>query len=119
MDQKITIPAETRDWSYVTESGCTECGYAPHRNEHTSSRLRATASQWQAVLGDPGAAQRPNAQTWSPIEYAAHVRDMCRLACERVELMLSESAPVFSNWDQDEQAVINDYLHADAGYIAT
>jgi len=27
--------------------------------------------------------------------------------------MLTKSAPAFSNWDQDEQADINDYLNSD------
>ncbi|KPN18496.1 hypothetical protein AO716_11855 [Arthrobacter sp. Edens01] len=27
--------------------------------------------------------------------------------------MLAESVPTFSNWDQDEQAEINDYLNSD------
>lgn len=27
--------------------------------------------------------------------------------------MLAETVPTFSNWDQDEQAEINDYLNAD------
>lgn len=57
-------------------------------------------------------------QVWSPLEYAAHVRDMCRLAGERVELMLAETDPTFSNWDQDGQAIINDYLNADKIFIA-
>ena len=33
--------------------------------------------------------------------------------------MLAETAPTFSNWDQDEQAVINDYFNSDRLVIAT
>ena len=107
------IPKETKDWSSVAEEGCTQCGYSPHSGQETGSRLRLTRSAWKELLGNPNASQRPVAQIWSPLEYAAHVRDMCRLACERVELMLTETVPTFSNWDQDEQAEINDYLNAD------
>lgn len=35
-----------------------------------------------------------------------------------VELMLTETAPTFSNWDQDEQAVINNYLNSDRFVIS-
>lgn len=43
---------------------------------------------------------------------------MCRLAGERVQLILAEESPTFSNWDQDEQAAINDYMNADTAVIA-
>ena len=107
------IPKETKDWSFVADEGCSECGYSPHFGQETGSRLRHTATAWRELLGHPQASQRPVPQVWSPLEYAAHVRDMCRLACERVRLMLAESVPTFSNWDQDEQAEINDYLNSD------
>ena len=113
------IPNETKDWSIVSEEGCTECGYSPHPGQDTGSRLRHTARAWREVLSNPSAPQRRVPQVWSPLEYAAHARDMCRLACERVELMLTETAPTFSNWDQDEQAVINGYLDSDRLVIST
>ena len=107
------IPKETKDWSFVAEEGCSECGYSPQSGQETGSGLRLTATLWKEVLSNPNASHRPLPQVWSPLEYAAHARDMCRLACERVELMLTETAPTFSNWDQDEQADINGYLNAD------
>ncbi|MFF3038134.1 MULTISPECIES: DinB family protein [Arthrobacter] len=107
------IPKETKDWSFVADQGCSECGYSPHFGPETGGRLRHTATAWKELLSHPPASQRPVPQVWSPLEYAAHVRDMCRLACERVGLMLAESVPTFSNWDQDEQAEINDYLNSD------
>lgn len=113
------IPKEAKDWSIVTEEGCAECGYSPHPLQDTGSRLRHTALAWRGVLSSPNAPKRPVPQVWSPLEYAAHARDMCRLACKRVELMLTETAPTFSNWDQDEQAVINDYLNSDRLAIST
>lgn len=107
------IRKETKDWSFVAEEGCSECGYSPRSGQETGNGLRLTVSTWKEVLSNRKASQRPGPQVWSPLEYAAHVRDMCRLACERVELMLTETAPTFSNWDQDEQAEINDYLNSD------
>lgn len=114
-----TIPTETKDWSIVTEVGCTGCGYTPLPGQDIGSRLRHTVLAWREVLSIPSASLRPVPQVWSPLEYAAHARDMCKLACERVELMLTETVPTFSNWDQDEQAVVNDYLHSDRRAIST
>ncbi|MCO1337809.1 hypothetical protein BJH93_02725 [Kocuria polaris] len=113
MADSSAIAGETKDWSIVTIEGCIECGYSPHAGPTTGSRLRRTARSWHEVMGHPRVAQRPEPHVWSPLEYAAHTRDMCRLACERVALMLTRTAPTFSNWDQDEEAVINDYAHAD------
>ena len=113
MTRLNVIPRETKDWSFVADMGCSECGYLPHSGPETGSRLRHTATAWKELLSHPQASRRPVPQVWSPLEYAAHVRDMCRLASERVELMLTESVPTFSNWDQDEQAEINDYLNSD------
>jgi hypothetical protein len=118
MTDLTAIPKETKDWSAVAEKGCSECGYSPPPGMETARRLRQTALSWREVLTNSKASQRPNPLVWSPLEYAAHARDMCRLACERVELMLSEDAPTFSNWDQDEQAVINNYLAADLREIS-
>ncbi|QXQ11659.1 DinB family protein [Paeniglutamicibacter sp. Y32M11] len=118
MSDQNAIPPESKDWSIVTELGCTECGYSPHPRQDTASRLRGTALAWRAILENPNATKRTMPQRWSPLEYAAHVRDMCRLAGERVELMLTQNAPTFSNWDQDEQSVINDYFNAERLLIA-
>ncbi|EMY34009.1 hypothetical protein D477_011851 [Arthrobacter crystallopoietes BAB-32] len=46
---------------------------------------------------------------WSPLEYACHVRDVCRIFRGRLEMMLREDDPVFPNWDQDEAAVEDAY----------
>lgn len=113
MTNRNAVPKETKDWSFVAEEGCSECGYSPRSGQETGRRLRLTETAWKELLSNPNASKRPVPQVWSPLEYAAHARDMCQLACERVELMLTESVPTFSNWDQDEQAAINDYLNSD------
>ena len=46
----------------------------------------------------------PTPSTWSPLEYACHVRDVCRLFEERLALMLDAGRPGLRNWDQDATA---------------
>ena len=55
--------------------------------------------------------------TWSPLEYACHVRDVCRIFGERLALMLGEDAPAFANWDQDATAVEDRYGEQDPATV--
>jgi SAM-dependent methyltransferase len=71
--------------------------------------LRDDAVGWQTVLSQPGATQRPDGSTWSPLEYACHVRDVHRIFSERLALMLDQDEPTFANWDQDVTAVEDRY----------
>ena len=52
--------------------------------------LRDNAATWRSVLTSPAVAQRPSSDVWSALEYACHVRDVCRLYDERLVLMLSQ-----------------------------
>ena len=78
----------------------------------------ALTDPWPAVLTRPDAVQRPRPTTWSPLEYACHVRDVCRLFEQRLELMLTRDAPTFENWDQDETAVADRYGEQDPARVA-
>ena len=53
-----------------------------------------------------------------PLEYGCHVRDVYRIFDERLQLMLSEDDPRFTNWDQDETAVLRRYAEADPEEVA-
>ena len=75
--------------------------------------VTAFTDPWPAVLARPDAALRPAPSTWSPLEYACHVRDVCRLFEQRLQLMLDHDAPTFANWDQDETAVADRYGEQD------
>ena len=70
------------------------------------------------MLARPDAARRPEPSTWSPLEYACHVRDVCRLFEQRLRLMLTQDAPTFDNWDQDETAVADRYGEQDPATVA-
>src|SRR5690606_19353737 len=52
------------------------------------------------------------------LEYACHVRDVFRIFDERLRQMLTEDAPTFANWDQDETAVAERYGEQDAAVVA-
>ncbi len=61
------------------------------------------------VLGRPDVRERPDPATWSPLEYACHVRDVCRLFEHRLRTMLEQDDPRFESWDQDRTAVAERY----------
>ena len=63
-------------------------------------------------------AVRPEPTTWSPLEYACHVRDVHRIFDQRVGLMLDEDDPRFPNWDQDETAIEERYAEQDPAVVS-
>ena len=108
------VPPETKDWTVVIDHGCADCGFEPGYDVTTTGeRARATVERWTAVLDRPGVADRPHPGTWSPLEYACHVRDLCRVFRERLRLMLEHEDPVFPDWDQDAVAVRERYDEQD------
>jgi hypothetical protein len=60
---------------------------------------------------------RPNDSTWSPLEYAAHVRDVMRVYRERLRLMVETDDPLYPNWDQDESAEVERYNEQDPDVV--
>ena len=113
------IPPEDKDWTGVLVDGCAECGFTPAYDVATTGeRLRATIPTWQARLTAPDATTRPRPQTWSPVEYACHVRDVCELFRMRLGLMLAEDGARFANWDQDQTAVEQRYWEQDPATVA-
>lgn len=108
----MAIGPETKDWTWVLRCPCPECGLDTRSfaRENISAILGANAATWQQALresADPSA--RPAPGTWSPVEYACHVRDLLALCDERVGLMLTKDDPVFANWDQDRAAITGRY----------
>ena len=114
------IPADTKDWTWVLDRACPECGFeaaALHR-EQVGPLVRDNARSWAPVLGRADARQRPDEGTWSPLEYACHVRDVLRLYDERLRLMLAQDDPLYANWDQDATAVTERYEAQDPAQVA-
>jgi hypothetical protein len=120
MTEPQLIEPESKDWTAVISAGCGECGFDPStlRGRETGDRLRATIPPWQSVLERDDARLRPSPQVWSPVEYACHARDTCRIFRERLALMLDQDDPVFANWDQDATAVEDRYWAQDPATVA-
>ena len=118
--QPMTIVPDDKDWTWVLERACPECGFASSSivNADVGRLLRENAAAWRPLLDHPVVAQRPDDATWSALEYACHVRDVFRLYDYRLGLMLDEDDPTFPNWDQDVTAVDERYGEQDPAAVA-
>jgi len=117
----MTITPDTKDWTWVLERPCPECGFDTQGFpvEAVPGIIMANVAAWQAALDRADDARaRPEPDKWSPLEYACHVRDVFRLYDQRLDLMLSQSDPLFPNWDQDETAVTDRYGEQDPAEVA-
>ena len=117
----MPIVPDTKDWTWVLERPCPDCGLDTPAVDPTrvAGMVRDNAQAWQRVLADTTAVRsRPAPGVWSPLEYACHVRDVFTLFDERLALMLRGDDPLFANWDQDETAVAERYDLQDPGVIA-
>ena len=114
------ITPDTKDWTWVLDRRCPDCGFdaASCAPPEVPGLLRANAAEWRRLL-DAGAlgAGRPDDETWSPLEYACHVRDVFRIMDGRMGLMLREDDPLFPNWDQDATAVDDRYAEQDPATV--
>jgi hypothetical protein len=90
----VPIVPDDKDWTWVLERPCPECGFDAQRvpPESVAALLRANAAAWERVLLQPDdvVRGRPADDRWAPLEYACHVRDVCTLYRERLGLMLVE-----------------------------
>jgi hypothetical protein len=119
-DRRMTIEPDTKDWTWVLDRSCPDCGFDPSAlgTADLAAAIREDVAFWDEVLADPRAKQRPALDVWSPTEYACHVRDVHLLFAQRVRLMLTEDDPVFANWDQDETALAERYDLQQAADVA-
>ncbi|MEO3782694.1 DinB family protein [Actinocorallia sp. B10E7] len=117
----MTITPDAKDWTWVLERECPECRYdaSAVAREDVSGLLLESAARWHSLLRSPGDhAARPHSGRWSPLEYAAHVRDSSRTCLYRLRLMLEQDDPVFLDWDQDAAAVTGRYGEQDPAVVA-
>jgi hypothetical protein len=114
------ITPDTKDWTWVLDVACPECGFDTRRvgAADIEDVVAANASAWPEVLARADAAVRPRPGVWSPLEYACHVRDVFDIFTRRLELMLTEDDPLFDNWDQDATAIEADYAAQDPTQVA-
>ncbi|VFA94918.1 DinB superfamily [Nocardia farcinica] len=135
----MAIVPDVKDWTWVLERPCPECGYDGGKvgYDEVPDAARAAAARVRAALDRPDARRRPTESTWSPLEYAAHVRDVCRIFAFRIavatggpaadphvaafdpgEAAPAGAVPTFTNWDQDATAVADRYDRQDPVVVA-
>lgn len=115
-----TPAPDEKDWTWVIEQPCPDCGFAGAliAPGEFAIRIAAATAPWQEVLRRSDVRDRPAPTTWSPLEYSCHVRDVCRIFDERTRLMLTEIDPGFANWDQDATALEERYWEQDPAQVA-
>lgn len=116
----MAIEPDTKDWTWVLERPCSECGFdaADYPPASIAQQQRADLPRWRHVLERVDVRDRPDGNTWSALEYAAHVRDVYGLFTERTELMLTQEDPLFGDWDQDRTAQEKNYAAEDPATVA-
>jgi len=125
----MAIQPDTKDWTWVLDRPCPECGFHAARvsGPEVPDLIRRTGEAWCHVLTGPVTAggRRPNLDVrpapdrWSSLEYGCHVRDVLRLCDARLQLMLIQADPAFPNWDQDQTAVDANYASQDPAVVAS
>src|SRR6478672_5095676 len=84
----MPIVPDQKDWTWVLARPCPECGFdaTTCTPATTPGQLANMLPRWRAVLRRPDAAVRPDEDTWSPLEYACHVRAVFTLFDHRLAL---------------------------------
>lgn len=116
----MPITPDTKDWTWVLESTCGECGFDPAATRFVQipEIVRANIDEWRPALTRSDVRERPDESTWSALEYGAHVRDVFRIFLARLQLMLNEDDPLFENWDQNQTAIEDRYREQDPQTVA-
>ena len=114
------IEPDAKDWTWVLDQRCDECGFAASDVDPTGigGTVRDLVPRWVAALHRDDVRVRPAPDVWSPLEYGAHVRDVMRVFGERAQVMLDEDDPPFANWDQDATALADRYDLQDPAVVA-
>jgi S-DNA-T family DNA segregation ATPase FtsK/SpoIIIE len=107
---------------------CEECGFDGDAlsPSDAATAIRSFARRYRAPLtrflpgedGDQIVRERPDASTWSALEYACHVRDVLDLYEGRVQRTLAEDTPTFASMGRDERAVREKYNEQDPLKVA-
>ena len=105
------ILPDDKDWTWVLDRRCDECGFDARAFAvtETGARTRANAAAWEVLLQRDDAPVRFRPDRWSVLEYACHVRDVFRIYDGRLARMLDEDGPRYDNWDQDATAAADRY----------
>lgn len=112
----------------MSEHACDECGFDYDALEPADvpAALRSFAKRYRAPLsrflpgedGDSLVRQRPAPDTWSALEYAAHVRDVFENYDRWIRQILDEDRPTLEGPPPDELAVERRYNDDDPAAVA-
>lgn len=110
-EEMSPIVPDEKDWTVVLSAPCSECSHDVRHSdpEDIMAQLPEQIDRLVAVLDRPAARERQNPSRWSDQEYVVHVAEMLQVMVQRLNLMLSQDAPTFPNWDQDRAADEGDY----------
>lgn len=114
------ITPDSKDWTWVLDRTCPECGFDAelYSRVDVAGLIRRNAKLWEQLLSDGLITRaRPDQSTWSPLEYACHVRDVFSIFELRIGLMLTTQDPLFVNWDQDLSATTERYNEQDPATV--
>jgi DinB superfamily len=101
---------------------CSECGFAYDLDEAESAgaTIVAGVAPLAAILRDTpsGLAHRARPDTWSPLEYGCHTRDVLLVQRERVLAARRVDRPSFDPMGRDERVEHDGYAQQDPGAVA-
>ncbi|WGW12117.1 DinB family protein [Saxibacter everestensis] len=104
-------PRDTKDWTWVLDRPCPECGFnsTDFDRDDFADRIDDTVNFWRARLAADDVRIRPEITIWSPLEYGCHIRDALAVFDQRFALMLSQDDAHFDDWDPDQAALTGEY----------
>lgn len=112
---------DTADWTWVLTRPCRDCGFDPQdvSADGVPEILLDARTRYLRVLERDDAGVRPAEGVWSPVEYCAHVRDVCDVMSARLEQILAGGGEKvqFANWDQDAAAQEKAYWASDPAVL--
>jgi hypothetical protein len=110
-------------------TSCAQCGFDFEGLEadEAPAVLRRAARQIREQLGEllaeadgvDALRTRPEPDTWSALEYAAHVRDVFITQRERLYQTLLEDVPTFSPVHPEQRVIVGNYDDEDPAITAT
>jgi len=101
---------------------CAECGY--HYDDdtarHAARAIRDGTAEVVAIIEDPSheLRTRRQPQTWSPLEYACHLRDMLLVQRERILTARRTHRPVATPMGRDDRVDHDGYAEQEPADVA-
>jgi hypothetical protein len=110
------------DWTRIQREPCPQCGGNPAATEPPALGEHAVdlARRWRAFLleaDDTYLRTNPEFGINSPIQYGAHVRDVLRVATQRMQLGLAEDGPTVPIFNPPQE-VWEEYNRLDVDALA-